>query len=252
VEHARIGKWLTKNPFLLLYLLWNRVCVHKVIFVSHQSLELLPGLKRSVVIPNGIDLTLFNPEIRHIHAINVLPHKAKGEIWVGTITRLSKDKGIPDLIQATLMLRKKIPQLNCWIVGEGTEEKNLKKAFKERCVHFVGAIKHEYVADFMRQLDVFVLPSCLHDPFGLVAAEAMAVGRPLLVTEVCGIVDFLKNGVHALIVPARNPKRLSSALMKLLTDEKLRVRMAHAGFEHARKRFDVERMVDEYVKELEK
>lgn len=255
LEHARIDHWLTRNPWAIVYLLWDRLCAPRIIFVSHQSKRRLviagkftPKKTHMYVIPNGINLKLFNPCIAYLDVAKQLPQKPKDQFWIGTITRLSKDKGIPHLVQAVHIILEKLPQLHCYIIGEGTEEKAYRQKFANDHIHFFGTIEHDLIPVFLKQLDIFILASNLHDPFGLAAAEAMAVGIPVIATDMCGITDFLEKDVHAAIVPANKPNALARAIEKIATEKAFREKLSKNGLELARKKFDLTEMIKEYEK----
>jgi len=78
------------------------------------------------------------------------------------------------------------------------------------------------------QEEVVAVPS-RREPFGLVVAEALAAGRPVVASRVEGICDMVRNGVEGVLVPPENPSALAAALARLLIDSPLRGRMAVAA-----------------------
>jgi glycosyltransferase involved in cell wall biosynthesis len=161
---------------------------------------------------------------------------------IGCIARLTHDKGIDLLVEAV----KNISNVDLMIVGKGREEKNLENliAGKEN-IKLIS-----YVADlneFYSSLDLLVLPSREHDPFGLVAAEAMMLGIPVIVTDACGIADDLTSGKDALIVEADSSAALSEAI-KSMQDSENRLRIGTACKETAHQKFTLKRMIDRYEK----
>jgi glycosyltransferase involved in cell wall biosynthesis len=112
---------------------------------------------------------------------------------------------------------------------------------------------HAHVRDletFYAGLDIFVLPSSDHDPFGLVAAEAMARGIATVVTTACGIAASLEHGKDALIVEAGSESDMESAIRSLL-DAATRERIAAEGLITARTCFSLERMTDAYEEAMQ-
>ncbi|NOS68135.1 MAG: glycosyltransferase family 4 protein, partial [Candidatus Peribacteraceae bacterium] len=105
------------------------------------------------------------------------------------------------------------------------------------------------LAAFYRSIDVLILPSRDNDPFGLVVAEAMACGTPVIVTDQCGIAGYLTNGEDALIAGANSEKALREAIIRM-QDSSLRERLGRAGQKTASKNFAVESMVETYEKLL--
>jgi glycosyltransferase involved in cell wall biosynthesis len=93
-------------------------------------------------------------------------------------------------------------------------------------------------------LDVFVLPS-RNDPFGLVVAEAMVRGIPVIVSDGCGIADFLHDHDHALLFSADSSSSLRKAILEM-QDCVLRKRVAENGQKTAQKHFSLQEMVKRY------
>jgi len=104
---------------------------------------------------------------------------------------------------------------------------------------------------FMSSLDVLVLASTDHDPFGLVAAEAMMRGIPVIVTDQCGIADYLTDGSDALIVEAGSSGALTDAIARLC-DTRFRNTLSERGLKTAKRLFSLEKMVDAYSDALHK
>ena len=162
---------------------------------------------------------------------------------IGTVARLAPEKGLDLLIQAI----KELPDVSLTIVGTGKEERNVK--------HMIAALPHPErvqitntipdLGAFYRSLDLFVLPSRTNDPFGLVAAEAMSLGVPVIVTDACGIASYLKNGVNAIIVKANDAGAIRDGIQSLRDPER-RKAIAEKGRSFARAEFSVDRMVEKY------
>lgn len=239
VEHDRIGRWLTKNPWLGALKRVSKKAV--IICVSELSRRMYIDLgfdaARVMAIPNGIPFPT-----------DMLKKKASEspEVNVGVIARLSPEKGIDMLIRALFDL----PEMNLTVVGVGREEGYLTSLMFEDAqrvgVQRMKLISHiEDLEKFYQSLDVFVLPSSDHDPFGLVAAEAMARGVATVVTDACGIAAYLENGKDALIAEAGSAESLEAAL-RMLLDPEIRTRLAAEGKLTARTCFSLEAMTDAY------
>lgn len=236
LEHDRVGRWLHSNPWLsTLRKLSTSV---KTICVSQLSVDLYTDLgwpvERTLAIPNGIDPDRFD---------RTPSERGSDDFTIGCIARLSNDKGVDLLIEAM----ENVPDAHLDIVGEGKEEAELKRQILIRDLSDRVTIlpSHEDLAPFYQSIDALVLPSREHDPFGLVAAEAMLLGTPVIVTDVCGIAGYLEHGKDALIVPAGSSAALQEALTKL-QDPEAHQRIATAGRQAAENLFLLERMVDQY------
>ena len=230
IEHDRIGRWLTKNPWLPL--LRHQHAHARIVTVSQMSKTLMEHAgfdgNRITAVPNGIDSARF-PEK------GVPAHEG---LHIGCVARLTKDKGVDVLLEAV----KAVPHATLTVIGDGPERATLQRLADGRTVFHAA---HDDLNGFYRSLDILVLPSRDNDPFGMAAAEAMLCGVAVVVTEQCGIAGSLKNGADALMVPANDAPALASALQKL-TDAGMRAELAQRGKQTALQRFSLEAMVSSY------
>jgi glycosyltransferase involved in cell wall biosynthesis len=99
----------------------------------------------------------------------------------------------------------------------------------------------EDVADLMALMDVFVLPSW-REGLPRSAVEAAASGVPLVLTDIRGCREVVRDGVEGTLVPVRSPVALAAAIARLLDDPDLRLRMGRAARARAEERFDEARV----------
>lgn len=238
VEHQRMGKWISQNPYRHWYKFLSRfvkvVCVSDM--YAKNLLHLGVNQKSIHVIPNGIDTAVFNPEVKEFLNPEVFA--------IGCVARLYKDKGIDVLIRACSGL--KIPYM-LYILGEGPEKDNLHKLRDQKNVTWFTPYKdipREDVSGFMKSMDVMILPSTQFDPFGLVAAESMAVGTTTVVTDVCGISGYLSDKKDVVIVKAGDENALYEGIEYAMKHPEIGI----IGHQTADKLFSLGRMVKEYEK----
>lgn len=233
IEHDTVGRWLTKNPWLPM--LVEKSAKATTVGVSEMSRKIYEELgwkkENTMAIPNGI--------------ASDIPAKTTDEPHQGLqllcVARLSPEKGVDVLLEAL----EGLPDATLDIVGDGASESDLKATAKplgER-VRFLG--RRNDIRSLYKDYDALVLPSREHDPFGLVAAEAMTAGIPAVVTDACGIADYLGNGKDALVARADDADSLKRAI-GVLADANARERIAAEGSKTAKERFSAERMVAEY------
>jgi glycosyltransferase involved in cell wall biosynthesis len=239
IEHDRLGRWLTGNPWLLRLRQVARravtVCVSEL--SRRRYLALGWPKARTVTIGNGVDLA-------PLEAIP-LPPARTGPLQVSCIARLTRDKGVDILVDAIAGL----PEVALTLVGTGRDEDLVRDhiaAARARSSEIVLISPPVDTALFLAGQDVLVLPSRDHDPFGLVAAEAMAAGRAVIVTDECGIAGELRDGIDALIVPAGDISLLRKAVVRLRDDDELRLRLSATARETACERFGAAAMVAAY------
>lgn len=245
IEHDRVGRWLEKNPWLKLLL--SQSAHATTVTVSDLSRKMYLDLgwdpNKTVAIANGIDAS----RLSSAHPINQSTNQPINRIHIGCIARLSPDKGIDLLIESI----KDIPDAHLEIVGEGGEKYGLKRLTQKLGLedHVTFTKPQENVADLYARFDALVLPSREHDPFGLVAAEAMMSGVATIVTDACGIAGYLENGKDSLIVKANSAEALGEAIITL-SNGSARAAIAKRGEKTARERFSLKKMIDEYEKTL--
>lgn len=166
------------------------------------------------VIRCGVSEVLFNGN-----------HIEKKSNMIGVVCRLVEKKGIDTLISATKILVDRGVSINVKIHGSGPLENDLREMVHalrlQNNIEFLGAISHEEVATFIQSLKAFVLP-CKVDKNGdvdgipVVLMESMAIGVPVISTEVSGIPELIENGVSGLICPPDDPIALSHSILQIL------------------------------------
>lgn len=145
--------------------------------------------------------------------------------------RLTKEKGVFDLLDAMVLLSAHTP-FHLVVAGFGPEEENLRQRISvlglEGKVTMAGYLQGEDLRRAYRSADLFVFPSW-REGFPTVITEAMDSGLPIVTTYIRGAADHLKEGVHACFVPPQNPAELAAAIRRVLGDPDLRARMAKAN-----------------------
>lgn len=214
-------------------------CVTYVVVVSTymQTMLARQGVK-SVCIPNATKLPEAVPLNRDSTII----------LYAG---RLEKLKGVQHLISALPLIRACVPHARLVIAGTGTYETELHRLAHdlsleehiEWCGHVDSATLHSLYA----MSAVVAVPSVWPEPFGKVGIEAMGVGRAVVASDVGGISEWLVDGVTGYLVPPNTVPALSNALVRILTDTKLRERMSDEGRKHAKK-FHIARFCESLLK----
>lgn len=243
LEHDRVGRWLTMNPFLGMFRRLSTLVTTVVVSELSKRIYLELGWppESLVSIHNGIDLDRFN-------GVSVMERPNGDMLHVGCVARLTADKGIDVLLEAVEGLH----DVSLTIVGQGRESHYIAGwveniALREnlspprvRLLPYVGDL-----GSFYRSVDVFALPSKEHDPFGLVVAEAMSQGVPVIVTDQCGIAQSLQSGVNGIIVRAGDAQTLREAIVAM-KDAGMRKAMGEEGRRTARHDFAMDAMVQRY------
>lgn len=156
--------------------------------------------------------------------------------------RVIPRKGVPILIEAVGLVRRKIKRARLVVVGGGKPKYvgKLKRQARRLKVPatFVGKVAHRSMPRYYRAVDCFVCPSQRHEAFGLVNVEAMACGLPVIASDIGGIREIVRHGRTGYLVRnIRNPAEFSKYILKLATDSKTAAAMAKAGRQEVLRRF---------------
>ncbi len=205
-------------------------------FLSAQFEESAHRIRR---IYNGLDLKHFEfaePDRR--------PPK------ILAVGRLVEKKGFDVLIEACGLLARSGADFQCEIVGGGEREAALRQQIDEMnlsdMIELVGPRPLSYVQEAMREAAVSAVPCVTastgdRDGLPTVLLEAMALGTPVVATSVTGIPEIVHNERTGILIDERQPQELAAAIQRLLSDARLRVRLAVAAREVIERNFDIHR-----------
>ncbi len=153
-----------------------------------------------------------------------------GRFVVGNFSRLHEEKGQRYLIEAAAEIRKTIPELLVVVVGDGPERDRLEPQIEElglqETVKLLGW-RTDAMA-LMSAIDV-VAQSTLQEAFSQVMCEALWLGKPLVMSDVSGVRDIIKNGENGLIVAKGDADALVIAIKRLAEDTELGIRLGTSG-----------------------
>jgi len=194
------------------------------------------GITDSRVIYNGVVLKETDDQVDEIISY--------GGIKLGCIARLSEQKGLTYLLDAMSLLTVK--DIRLFIVGDGELrnelENKVKKLDLQDSVTFLGYRKD--IAECINSFDFCVLPS-VFEGFGLVAIEAFMNSKTLVATAIPGLNEVVTNE-NGVLVPAKDPAALASAIDKLATDATLRQELASQAKKDYENRFSYSMFLENY------
>jgi glycosyltransferase involved in cell wall biosynthesis len=190
------------------------------------------------VIHNGIDVEAF---ARAAPADLGLPENA---IAFGFLGRFEVRKGLHELMRAWPAVAGALPDALLVLVGRGDLDDEIR-AWARRVPGVLCAGYRRDVAAVLRALDVLVIPSHW-EGFGLVAAEGMAAGIPVVASNTSSLPELIRDGVSGRLVPPGDAGALAQAMIELGSDEALRGSLGDGGQASARREFPAERMVERW------
>jgi glycosyltransferase involved in cell wall biosynthesis len=141
------------------------------------------------------------------------------------VSRLQELKAPETLSRAFSIIRKSIPAARALFIGGSNKREGLAYAewMKKTCgdnegCQFVGQVSRDDLVRYLSESRVFVLPA-RYDNFSMAVIEAMAAGRPAVVSDQCGVAEFIRERGGGLVVPPDDPHALADCLMPFLIDE---------------------------------
>lgn len=200
-----------------------------------HGMKMLPAR----LIYNGINMGTENP-------ISPEPQKKSSSFTIASVGRLTEQKGFSDLISATAIARKQIPNLKLILIGDGELRESLqaeaKKLQIEDNVNFTGTVNN--VNEYLKQMDLFV-SSSLWEGLPTVIMEAMLAGVPVVATSIPGSIDMIKPGVNGWLASPGKPEHLAEVIVEALLDFESRDSYRRAAMETV-KEFSLEKIAEKY------
>lgn len=206
---------------------------------SYSSFPLPPW----EIVPNSVDLKAPTQEERR--SLRRKYQFPKNSQLVGLVARIVPGKGHEEFIQAVAHLRRPGQNLRFLIIGDphidppftGKLRKMIRELGLEGIVRFTGFLSPP--GDFMSCLDLLVLPS-RSEMQGMVLLEAMALGVPVVASNIEAISELITDRETGLLFPPGNMEFLSKAILNLLEDRELRDRVTANSLKRIRDRHDLE------------
>lgn len=213
--------------------------VDRVAAVSEAAREsvlaIVPGAaSKTSVVYSGIA----PPEV----APSPLPFDPPRILCVG---RLVAGKGFDLAIDAFPAVAARFPGAELVIAGDGPEREALERRAAGRA-RFTGWVVPERVAELINTATVVVVPSREAESFGLVAAQAGQMGRPVVASAVGGLGEVVEDGATGLLLPDLDAAALAAAIERVLGDPDTARRMGDAARRRVASKFAMDRCADEY------
>jgi glycosyltransferase involved in cell wall biosynthesis len=199
---------------------------------------------------HGIDTRLFSPSPDG----NSKPEKP---YRILTVARLIAKKGLPTVYRALKVLKDKGIAFSHTLIGDGEDREKILTVIKDLGLtahtRWLGTQPHEVVQDYYRRAHLFVLgcevaPNGDRDGIPNVLFESMAMGVPVVATRLSAIPELVETEKTGLLVAPGQPRQLAEAMLKMLTDDTLRVRVIPAARQRVMQDFDNRVLVNELAR----
>ncbi len=231
--------------------------VHRYVALSRDLETYLSGSvgiapRRIAQIYNGVNAEKFAPaQAPGLRSIAGGPFQGPGLWLAGTVGRMAAVKNQTLLARAFLIAREADPEFaavaRLVMIGDGPLRAQAQTLLDNGGAHDAAWLPGERsdVADVMRSLDCFVLPS-LAEGISNTILEAMACGLPVIATAVGGNVELVDAGRNGLLVPNDDPLAMAQSLLHLWRNAEVSKRMGCAGRADVEQRFSMQAMVSAY------
>lgn len=241
---AFVHGWTSENLKMKCYNAMDKVMLgfaDKVVVVSRSMTGILNhkwiDRKKIRTIPNAVDPAEYSMscdiDIRQEYRVD-----PKAPL-LGVIGRFSPEKGHMVLLEAMPSIRMTLPKVKVMFIGDGQEEKRLKKRIDElnlgQSIIFTGFKKE--LAPFYKAMDLVVIPS-FSEGMPNVALEAMLHAKPVVATRVGGVPEVVMDGVTGRIVDPRKSEQLAGAIGDIFRDPDHLLHCGMSGREKVLKDFD--------------
>lgn len=224
-------------------------CNNKVFFLNDDDMELFVNRR---IIASRRAIHLDGEGVCLSSFFYAAPKK--GNICFLLIARMLRDKGVEEFVEAAKEVRELFPEVEFYLLGPLDEnpsaisKEQLASWQEEGAIRYLG--KTADVRPFIEQASVYVLPS-YREGLPRTTIEAMAMGRPIVTTDVPGCRDTVVDGVNGFLVPARDSVALARAMMKFCADPELVVSMGQKSREIVCGKFDVRIINSKLLKHMQ-
>lgn len=161
------------------------------------------------------------------------------------LSRIEKEKGIYEAIQAFATLKQKYPHTLLKIAGDGPEYKKAKAFAQQQKIsdiEFLGFVENKIKEQVFTNADIYLFPSSYGEGMPTSVLEAMAYGLPVITRPISGLRDFFEDGRMGYITDSLNSAVFADLLEKLIVDRTLRNEMGCYNQNYARQRFSASKV----------
>lgn len=271
--YASIGAWLAKIP-IRLYCQWGiryvgytgimryilralekitctlstHICAASQKNLDYSVKQRLYKVNKAEIIGDGgtigVDMAKFNISMKKLYRDDIrskYPNMGENIVFC-SVGRMSRDKGSVETLAAFNMLLRDRDDVILLMIGESEniQFENLINRYKSDRVIFTGHTDEVY--KYMAASDVMLHPS-YREGFSMVIQEAMAMGLPVITTNIPGPSEVIENNVTGILVEPRDIMSLYDAMKRFVIDREMAVNMGNAGRKRCERLFNRERML---------
>ena len=221
----------------------DKAAFERAHLVRHGRSELIAG--------SGVDIASFERASQS----GASPEELRATLGLGqaevvmTVTRLTRQKGIPTLLKAAALLHRAKPDLRILLVGPRESEGRLAVSAEEierHSPYVIATGARPDIASLLHIAHVFVFPTEYREGVPRALMEAALAGLPIVATDLPGCNDVIRDGWSGWLVPPRSPRMLAERILRMLREPAAAREMGRRAAEHVRCGFSLELVVQRY------
>lgn len=227
VERERVGSLWFRLAVPMVRPVWNRLARRVAVSeAARHSVTSRMGEGDLLIVPNGVDVARF---------AGALPAELPAGRHLLFVGRLEERKGFRVAVEAFSQLAVTYGDLRLLVIGDGSERDavdDLPPGVRVR-VDMLGRVGDDRLASYLKAADLYIGPATGGESFGIVLAEAMAAGLPIVASDIDGYRDVARDGLEALLVPPGDAEALVAAVREVLDDPRLAKSLGDGGARRA-------------------
>ena len=228
--------------------------IDKIIFLNKD--DPIDLIKNNKIKHKANSSVVLGPIGLNLEDYSYTPWETSNEISFIFIARLLAEKGIFEYVEAAKIIKKKYPHIIFRVIGGldlenpyGLNQNQLDELIESKTIEYSGFVTN--VDDYIKKSAVFVLPSYYREGVPRSTQEAMAIGRPVITTDVPGCRDTVIDGVNGFLVPKWNPQALAEKMIYFIENpEQIRI-MGDESSKIAVEKFDANKVNQRLLEILE-
>ena len=211
--------------------------------------------KKISVVNYGIDLEVFRSSESKRREMRTALNLLDDDRVILFLSLISKQKGADVAIRAFNLLSREAKNIKLIVAGDGDYLPGAKQLAEglgiADKVIFPGFVRNEDTSLFYNASDVFIFPTLRLESFGIVIAEAMACGKPVIASNIGSIPNVIDNGVNGILIPPGDFRELASQIKRLFNDRMYSKALSEKAQLKANERFGLNRMVESTIEVFE-
>ncbi len=196
----------------------------------------------------GVDVHEFNPQVQRQSVRRDLGLHNDSLVLLA-LQRLSPEKRVDVVLRSMTHILRGCENVSLVIGGAGSEGPYLRELSRELGMEdhviFTGYIPDNELPQYFAMADIFVFHST-YETFGLVLAQAMAAGKPIVSVRTTAVPEIVEDGANGILVEPLNPQAIAQAVLTLAADGELREKMGQSGRHRAVEKFDWDHIAAQY------